>query len=95
MDSLTKEQLREIILKHGFYHQQDFIAGKRVDEMSDRGFPFKTDDGLNLCKASTFDNEVSTVTIYKMRLIYLLVRSSHSRVSVPLVWPWLLQSFGS
>lgn len=75
MDALTKEQLREIILKHGFYHQQDFIAGKRVDEISERGFPLKTDEGLNLCKASTFDNEVSRVTIYKMRLIYVLVRS--------------------
>ena len=70
MDALTNEQLREIILTYGFYHQQDFITGKRVDEIAERGFPLKTDEGLYLCKESTFDNEVSSVTIYEMRLIH-------------------------
>lgn len=59
MDSPTTEQLKKIILQNGFYHQPDLVAGKEVDGISERGFPFRTEEGLEFCQVHTFDNEVS------------------------------------
>lgn len=50
-----------MIVRHGLYHQQDSIFGRKVDELSGKGFPFKTEEGLAFCKLYTFDNEVGRV----------------------------------
>ena len=75
MDLLSTEQLRSIILHYGFHHQSESSMGQKVDEISERGFPFKTEEGLALCKANTFDNEVSSILIFAMELTYVLARS--------------------
>ncbi len=67
MDLLTIEHSKKTILQHGFYHQQDLITGKQVDDISEKGFPFKTEEGLDLCKANTFNNEVSCAPIYETK----------------------------
>ena len=62
MDSPTTDQLKKIIVHHGFYHQPELVVGKEVDEISERGFPFRTEEGLDFCKVHTFDNEVRVVS---------------------------------
>ena len=57
--SLSTEQLRRAILDHGFCYQPDPVVGERVTEMQQNGFPFKTVEGLDFCKLSTFDDKVS------------------------------------
>lgn len=56
-----------------------------MNEISERDFLFKTNKGLNLYKVSIFDNKISSKTIYKIRLIFILVRSGYPRVSIILI----------
>lgn len=58
-ESLTTEQLRRTILDHGFCYQTDPVVGERVSEIAEKGFPFKTEEGLDFCKLSTFDDKES------------------------------------
>lgn len=56
-----------------------------MNEISERDFLLKTNKGLNLYKASIFDNKISSKTIYEIRLIFILVRSGYPRVSIILI----------
>jgi hypothetical protein len=53
------EQTRKEILEDGFSYRSDSVIGERVDAIAKRGFPFKTEEGLDFCKLSTIDDEVS------------------------------------
>jgi len=37
---------------------EDPVIGKRVDEIAKKGFPFKTEEGLDFCKLNTLDDKV-------------------------------------
>lgn len=56
-----------------------------MNKISKRDFLLKTNKGLNLYKASIFNNKISSKTIYKIRLIFILVRSSYPQVSIILI----------
>ena len=72
MDPLSTANLTRMIVRHGSYHQQDLIVGRKVDELSEKGFPFKTEEGLDFCKLYTFDHEVSRLPMYKKKLTLYL-----------------------
>lgn len=54
----VQEILRNIAVK-GFWKLDDPAIGRRIDAMLRTGFHIKTVDGLELCEASTFNNQVS------------------------------------
>ncbi|KAL2036487.1 hypothetical protein N7G274_010803 [Stereocaulon virgatum] len=56
-DSFTTEQLKHEILDHGFCYQRDPVIGESVNEIKGKGFPFKTEEGLDFCKLNTFDDK--------------------------------------
>ena len=57
-DSSSVEQLRRRILDDGFCYRHDSAVGKRVIEIREDNFPFKTEGGLDFCIRNTFDNKV-------------------------------------
>ena len=59
IESSTTQQLRQAILDHGFCYQTDPVAGRRVNEIAAKGFPFTKEEGLEFCKLSTFDDKAS------------------------------------
>ncbi|KAF2176763.1 hypothetical protein K469DRAFT_605911 [Zopfia rhizophila CBS 207.26] len=48
---------RESILEDGVFWVEDPVIGKRVDEIAKKGFPFKTEEGLDFCKLNTLDDK--------------------------------------
>ncbi|OCL02210.1 hypothetical protein AOQ84DRAFT_190831 [Glonium stellatum] len=48
---------RESILEDGVFCVEDPVIGKRVDEIAKKGFPFKTEEGLDFCKLNTLDDK--------------------------------------
>ena len=55
--STTAVALQDI-LRDGVFFQPDPIIGPRVDAMMKKGPQFKTEEGLDFCRANTVDNEV-------------------------------------
>jgi hypothetical protein len=55
----STEELKKAIEKDGFFYEIDSIIGKRVDEFAKKGYPFKTEEGLDFCKLNTLDDKVS------------------------------------
>ncbi|OQU97149.1 hypothetical protein CLAIMM_03127 isoform 3 [Cladophialophora immunda] len=53
------------ILEDGVFCVEDAVIGKRVKEIEEKGFPFKTLDGLEFCKLHTFDDEASIKSTWK------------------------------
>lgn len=53
------EDPRKSILEDGVFCVEDPVVGKRVDEIAQKGFPFKTEDGLDFCKLNALDDKVS------------------------------------
>ncbi|KAI9765873.1 MAG: hypothetical protein M1839_005289 [Geoglossum umbratile] len=56
-ESSSTEEPRKAIEKDGFFCRVDPIIGKRVDEFAKKGYPFKTEEGLDFCKLNTLDDE--------------------------------------
>lgn len=57
--SLSSEDPQKSILEDGIFYAEDPVVGKRVDEIMRKGFPFKTEEGLDFCKGNVLDDEVS------------------------------------
>jgi len=57
--SLPAEDPQDSILEDGVFCVEDPVVGKRVDEIAQKGFPFKTEEGLDFCKLNTLDDKVS------------------------------------
>jgi hypothetical protein len=57
--SLPVEDSQKSILEDGVFCVEDQVVGKRVDEIAQKGFPFKTEEGLDFCKLNTLDDKVS------------------------------------
>jgi hypothetical protein len=58
-NSLPAEDPQKSILEDGVFCTEDPVVGKRVDEIAQKGFPFKTEEGLDFCKINVLDDEVS------------------------------------
>jgi len=56
---LPAENPQKSILEDGVFCAEDPIVGKRVDEIAQKGFPFKTEEGLDFCKLNTLDDKVN------------------------------------
>lgn len=56
--SLSAEDPGKYILEDGVFRVEDPIVRKRVDEISQKGFPFKTEEGLDFCKLNTLNDKV-------------------------------------
>jgi hypothetical protein len=54
----TAAAVLQDILRDGVFFQPDPIIGPRVDAMMKKGPQFKTEEGLDFCRANTVDNEV-------------------------------------
>ena len=94
-DSFTTEQLRQEILDHGFCYQRDAVVGERVNKIAEKGFPFKTEEGLDFCKLNTFDDKASKeVSPTWLRLTIITACLCHLGVNFPMVRPGFLQSVG-
>lgn len=61
-NSLSGEDPQKAILEDGVSRTEDPVIGNRVDEIIRKGFPFKTEEGLDFCKINALDNEVSKYT---------------------------------
>jgi hypothetical protein len=57
--SLPAGSPQKSILEDGIFCAEDPIVGKRVNEIAQKGFPFKTEEGLDFCKLNTLDDKVS------------------------------------
>jgi hypothetical protein len=60
--SLSSEDPHKSILEDGVFYAQDAVVGKRVNEIMRKGYPFKTEEGLDFCKRNVLDNKVSKET---------------------------------
>ena len=69
--SLPVEDPQKSILEDGVFCAEDPVVGSRVDEIAQKGFPFKTEEGLDFCKINALDDEVSKETDLCNRL-YLI-----------------------
>lgn len=58
---------QECILEDGAFWVEDPIIGRRVDEIAEKGFPFKTKEGLEFCKVNTLDDKVGGNAVYDGR----------------------------
>lgn len=56
-NSLPAEDPQKAILEKGVFCAEDPVVGKRVDEIARKGFPFKTEEGLDFCKTNALDDE--------------------------------------
>ena len=70
-NSLPAKDLQKAILEDGFFYAEDPVVGSRVDEIAQKGFPFKTVVGLDFCKINALDDEVGKETVFCNRL-YLI-----------------------
>jgi hypothetical protein len=61
-NSLPGEDPQKAILEDGVSRTEDPVIGNQVDEITRKGFPFKTEEGLDFCKINTLDDEVSKYT---------------------------------
>jgi len=61
-NSLPGEDPQKAILEDGVFRTEDPVVGNRVDEIARKGFPFKTEEGLDFCKINALDDEVSKHT---------------------------------
>jgi hypothetical protein len=57
--SLPAEDQQKFILEDGVFYAEDPVIGKRVDEITQKGFPFRTEEGLDFCKLNVLDDKVS------------------------------------
>jgi hypothetical protein len=55
----TIDGIREEILQKGFWAQEDADIGKSVDAIVRIHYNTQTEEGMDLCKAAAFKNEVS------------------------------------
>ncbi len=58
--SLVSAEVTQQITSNGFWAQEDPAVGKRVDDIVQQGFQFKTEQGLELCKVTALDDTVRT-----------------------------------
>jgi hypothetical protein len=58
-NSVPVEDPQKAILEDGVFCAEDSVVGKRVDEFVQKGYPFKTEEGLDFCKINALDDEVS------------------------------------
>jgi hypothetical protein len=58
-DLSSIQRTKQDILEQGFSCHLDPVIGERVDAIAQKGFPFKTEEGLDFCKVNTVDDEVS------------------------------------
>jgi hypothetical protein len=58
-DLSSIQRTKQDILEQGFSCHLDPVIGERVDAIAQKGFPFKTEEGLDFCKLNTVDDEVS------------------------------------
>jgi hypothetical protein len=65
--STTAVALQDI-LRDGVFFRPDPIIGPRVDAMMKNGPQFKTEEGLDFCRASTVDNEVCKIYVKLTRV---------------------------
>jgi hypothetical protein len=56
--SLPAEDPQKSILEDGVFYAKDPVIGKRVDEIAQKGFPFRTEEGLDFCKLNALDDKV-------------------------------------
>jgi hypothetical protein len=56
---LLAENPQKSILEDKVFCAKDLIVGKRVDKIAQKGFLFKTEEGLDFCKLNTLDDKVS------------------------------------
>ncbi|KAK3900116.1 hypothetical protein C8A05DRAFT_17539 [Staphylotrichum tortipilum] len=54
--SLVSAEVTQQITSNGFWAQEDAAVGKRVDDIVNQGFQFKTEQGLELCKVTALDD---------------------------------------
>lgn len=81
MSSFTNiEQYKDAIEHDGFLFLQDTAVGKRADDFARKGYPVLSQEGLEFCKTSTFNDQVSDhVHLY---LESLLIASSEFMISL-------------
>ena len=60
--SLPAEDPQKCILEDGVFYAEDPVIGKRVIEITQKGFPFRTEEGLDFCKLNALDDKVSKET---------------------------------
>jgi hypothetical protein len=53
------ENIQSAISKDGFFFAQDPVLGQRIQQMDDDAVPFASAGGLQFCKTTTLDNQVS------------------------------------
>ncbi|KAK3328704.1 hypothetical protein B0T19DRAFT_357440 [Cercophora scortea] len=49
------------LLEKGFFVLDDSLAGERISEMEERGFPYFTEYGLDFCKQFAFDERIRSI----------------------------------
>lgn len=67
-NSLPAKDQQEAILGDGVFYAEDPVVGSRVDEIARKGFPFKTEVGLDFCKINALDDEVGKECYFCNRL---------------------------
>lgn len=60
--SLLAEDPQKSILEDGVFYAEDPVIGKRVDDIAQNGFPFRTEEGLDFCKLNALDDKASKET---------------------------------
>ena len=58
-NSLPAQDPQKAILEDRVFYTEDPVVGKRVDEITQKGFLFKTEEGLDFCKTNALNNKVS------------------------------------
>ena len=61
--SLVKDPQKSI-LKEGVFYIEDLVIKKRVNKIIQKGFLFKTKEGLDFYKLNALNNKVSKEIIY-------------------------------
>jgi len=56
--TFSVEDARKSILKEGFFGVEDIVVGKRVLEITEKGSPLLSEEGLEFCRLNVLDDEV-------------------------------------
>jgi hypothetical protein len=58
---MALSQSKVCLIEEGVFFLDDPDVGRRFQEVKEKGFPFQTVEGLDFCRISTLQDEVSEV----------------------------------